>query len=152
MGLENTKWTSDEMNDEKLRNMSSTPGDVATHDEGQAGVTCSVAQDETSAEGRLNKRILPPVILGKCEHPHTGSDGNPLSVNYNMPWGEPCSYLMKNKYGASLAIASWAMSIMLFYFFGLNGPFGRFSIVIQIGIPIYFTLKLILNKSGLTKD
>ncbi|MBS4067224.1 MAG: hypothetical protein KGZ62_01325 [Sulfurimonas sp.] len=61
----------------------------------------------------------------------------PLSINAVMPWRRGD----KINVNIFTLTTTWITSITLLYFFGLNGPFGRYTIVIQIGIPLYLTYK-----------
>lgn len=38
-------------------------------------------------------------------------------------------------------IAAWAISLLLFYWFGLSGLMGRYTLVFQVGIPGYLTYR-----------
>lgn len=46
-----------------------------------------------------------------------------------------------------LAIGAWLISSLLFYLFGWHGPFGRYSLVVLLGIPGYLTYKYFSGKT-----
>lgn len=71
-----------------------------------------------------------------------------ISVNAFMPWGSrKCDSV-----NLFLVIVVWIASAVMLYFFGLSGPFGRYTIVVQLGIPLYFTYKFIVKKLNNTRN
>ena len=46
-----------------------------------------------------------------------------------------------------LAIAAWLIAGLLFFLFGLTGPFGRYSLAVLLGVPGYLTYKFITSMS-----
>ena len=46
-----------------------------------------------------------------------------------------------------VVIAAWAISFALFYWFGLWGPMGRYTLVFQVGIPAYLSYRLYRSRS-----
>lgn len=72
----------------------------------------------------------------------------PISVNAIMPWGcRKCADV-----NLFVMVATWITSLVLFYYFGLSGPFGRYTVVVQIGIPLYFTYKFITKIPNDTRN
>lgn len=47
-----------------------------------------------------------------------------------------------------LAIGAWLIAGLLFYLFGLHGPFGRYSLAVLVGAPGYLTYKFFTSKAG----
>lgn len=47
-----------------------------------------------------------------------------------------------------LAIGAWLIAGLLFYLFCLHGPFGRYSLVVLLGVPGYLTFKFFTSKVG----
>ncbi len=45
-----------------------------------------------------------------------------------------------------LAIGAWLIACLLFFLFGLNGPFGRYSLPVLLGGPGYLTYKFFTSK------
>jgi len=45
-----------------------------------------------------------------------------------------------------LAIGAWLIGSLLFYLFGLHGPFGRYSLAVLLGVPGYLTYKFFTSK------
>ena len=45
-----------------------------------------------------------------------------------------------------LSIGTWLIAGLLFYLFGLNGPFGRYSLAVLVGAPGYLTYKFFTSE------
>jgi hypothetical protein len=46
-----------------------------------------------------------------------------------------------------LAVGTWIAAGLLFALFGLHGPFGRYSLAIELGLPCYLTYKFFTSES-----
>lgn len=45
-----------------------------------------------------------------------------------------------------LALGAWLIAALLFYLFGLHGPFGRYSLVVLLAGPGYLSYKAIAER------
>lgn len=78
------------------------------------------------------------------------NNGSTASPNENEK-GEPLP--SPHAFPLLAVIAAWAISLLLFYWFGLWGPMGRYTLVFQIGLPGYLTYRYYRSRrSSLAND